>query len=107
MSRALQQLQFYTHRSQCYRGGGKTDEAAIAGVGLVDGIGIVVAEFVDDLGYPVVVLRCECISYEALELECTAFALVVELIVKRLCDIGIHVDRLRQPPLHVAAMGSS
>lgn len=73
---------------------------------LVDGVRIVVAEFVDDLGYPVVVLCGECISNKALELECAAFAFVIELIVERFGDIGVHIDRLRRLPLHVAAMDS-
>lgn len=76
-------------------------------MGLVDGICIVVAELVYNLGYPVVVLRDECISNEALELECAAFALVIELIVKRFGDVGVHNDRVRQQPLHGAATGSS
>ena len=74
---------------------------------LVDGVCIVVAEFVHNPGYPVVVLRMECISNQALELECAAFALVVELIVKRLGDVGVHRDRMRRLPLRVVVMGSS
>jgi len=100
-------MQGYTHGSQRYRSCGKTNEASVAGVRLVDGVCVVVAELVDDLGYPVVVLRDECISNEALELECAAFALVVELIVKRFGDVGVHIDRVRRLPLHAAAMGSS
>ena len=100
-------MQVDTHRSQCYRGGSKTDEASIAGVRLMDRVRIVVAEFVNNLGYPVVVLRLKRLSNEALELECAAFALVIELIVKRFRDVRVHVDILRRLPLHVAATGSS
>lgn len=73
----------------------------------MDSVCVVVAELVDDLGYPVVVLRLKRLSNEALELECAAFALVVELIVKRFRDVGVHIDRLRPLPLHAAATGSS
>ena len=68
---------------------------------------IVVAELVDNLGYSIVVLRLECFSNEALELECAAFAPVIELVVKRFRNVGVHVDRVRLLPLHVAATGSS
>lgn len=73
---------------------------------LVDCVGVVVAELVDDLRYPVVVLRLEGIANETFELECAAFALVVELIAKRFGDVGVHSDSVRQLPLHGAAMDS-
>lgn len=73
---------------------------------LVDGVGVVVAELVYDLCYPVVVLRLEGIANETLELECAAFALVVELIVKRFRNVGVHSDSVRQLPLHGAATDS-
>jgi hypothetical protein len=66
----------------------------------------VVAEFVHNLGYSFVILRDECISNKALELESAAFALVIELIVKRFGDVGVHIDNVRRLPLHGAAMGS-
>jgi hypothetical protein len=96
----------FTYWPQCYRSRGQTNEAAIAGVRLVDGVGVVVAELVDDLRYPVVVLRLESIANETLELECAAFALVVELIVKRFGDVGVHSDSVRRLPLHGAATES-
>jgi hypothetical protein len=76
-------------------------------MGLMDSIRIVVAELVHNLGYPVVVLRNECISDEALKLECAAFALVVKLIVERFRDVGVHNDSLWRLPLHAAATASS
>lgn len=38
-----------THRSQCYRGGGQTDQTSISRVWLVNSIGIIVAELIDNL----------------------------------------------------------
>lgn len=70
---------------------------------LVDCICIVIAELVHDLGYPVVVLGSECIANEAFELECSALALVVELIIERLGDVEVHVDVGCMWSLHVAA----
>lgn len=98
---------YYPYRSQCYRGCGQTDKPSVAGVGLVDGVGIVMAELVHDFGYPVVVLRVQCVADEAFKLECAALALVVELVAERLGDVGVHVDRARRRPLHVAATGAS
>jgi hypothetical protein len=46
-------------------------------VGLVDSIGVLMAELVHNLRYPVVVLGSEGIANEAFELECAALALVV------------------------------
>jgi len=59
-------------------------------VRLVDSVGVLMAELVHNLGYPVVVLGSECIADEAFELECAALALVVELIVERFSDINVH-----------------
>jgi hypothetical protein len=80
-----------THRSQGYRGRGQADEAAVAGMRVVDGIGVLVAQLVDDFCYPVVVLGDEGIADEALELEGAALALVVELVVERFSNVGVHV----------------
>jgi len=96
----------FTYWPQCYRSRGQANEAAIAGVRLVDGVGVVVAELVDDLRYPVVVLRLEGIANETLELKCAAFALVVELIIKRFGNVGVHSDSVRRLPLHGAATDS-
>jgi hypothetical protein len=59
-------------------------------MGMVNGIRVLVAELVDNFGYSVVVLGIQCISNEGFELECSALALVVQLIVERLSDIGVH-----------------
>lgn len=59
---------------------------------LVDSVCILMAELVYNLCYPVVVLRLECISDEALELECAALALVIELVVQRFGDVDVHVE---------------
>lgn len=74
---------------------------------LVHSVRIVMAEFVHDFGYPVVVLRVQCIANEALELECAALALVVELVVERFGNIGVHIDKVGRLPLHVAAIVAS
>ena len=79
-----------TYRPQGYRGGGQADEAAVAGVRVVDGISVLVAELVHDFCYPVMVLGDEGIADEAFELEGAALALVVELIVERFSDVGVH-----------------
>ena len=39
----------WIYGAKCYCGCGETDEAAVAGMGLVDGVGVVVAELMDDL----------------------------------------------------------
>jgi hypothetical protein len=57
---------------------------------MVDGIRVLIAELVDNLGYSVVILGIQCISDEGFELECSALALVVELIIERFSDIGVH-----------------
>lgn len=72
---------------------------------LVNSIRIMVAELMHNLSYPVVVLRDEGISNEALELECAALALVVELIVERFGDVGVHIDNLRRPPFTCCSYG--
>ena len=59
-------------------------------MGLMNGVGILVAELVHDPCYPVVVLGGEGIADEAFELEGSALALVVELIIERFGDIGVH-----------------
>lgn len=57
---------------------------------MVDSIGVFVAELVHNFGYSVVVLGVECVSNEGFELEGAALALVVELIIERFSDIGVH-----------------
>jgi hypothetical protein len=79
-----------TYRSQSYRGCRQSDEPAISGVGVVDGVCVFVAELVHNAGYPVVVLRIQCIPNEGLKLEGTALALVVQLIVERFSNVGVH-----------------
>lgn len=98
---------YFTYRPQCYRSRGQANEAPIAGVRLVNGVCIVVAELVDNLRYPVVVLRLEGIANEALKLQGAALALVIELIVECFGNVGVHIDSARRMPLHVAAMGAS
>lgn len=48
-------------------GGGETDEPAIARVRLVDGVRVLVAELVHDLGDPVVVSFCQSGPDDGLE----------------------------------------
>ncbi len=74
---------------------------------LVDSICVMVAELVHNLGYPIVILRVKCIADEAFEFKGAAFALVVELIVKRFGDIWVHFEKVWRLPLHVAATGAS
>jgi hypothetical protein len=57
---------------------------------LVDGVCVVVAELVHNPGYPIVVLCREGIPNQPLELECSALALVVELVAERFSNIGVH-----------------
>ena len=76
--------------AQGYRGSRESDETAIAGVGLVNRIGVLVAELVHDAGYPVVVLGGESVPDEALELERAALALVVELVIEGFGDVDVH-----------------
>jgi hypothetical protein len=59
-------------------------------VWVVDSVCILVAELVHNPGYPVVVLRIQCIPNEGLKLEGTALALVVQLIVERFSNVGVH-----------------
>lgn len=54
-------------------------------------IRIFVAELRDNPLDPVEIPSGERLANEALKLERAAFPLVVELIVERFCDIGIHV----------------
>ena len=79
---------------QGYRGSGQSYETAVASVGLVDGIGILVTQLMDNLCYPVMVLGGEGIADEALELECPALAPIVELVVEGFCDVGVHSEGL-------------
>jgi hypothetical protein len=79
-----------THWTQGYRGGSEADEAAVAGVGLVDGIGVLLAELAHDAGDPVVVLGSEGFADEAFELERAALAPVVELVVEGFGDVDVH-----------------
>ena len=62
-------------------------------MGLVDGVGVLMAELVHNPCYPVVVLGSEGITDEAFELECAALALVVELIIESFGDVGVHGER--------------
>jgi hypothetical protein len=94
-----------THRSQGNRGCSKPDQPSIAGMRLVDSIGILLAELVHNTGYSVVVLCIQGMPDEALELECSALALVVELIVQRLGDVGVHGEGACAGRLHVNAAG--
>lgn len=57
---------------------------------LVDRVGILVAELVHDARHALVVVRVQRVPDEAFELEGAALALVVELIVERLGDVGVH-----------------
>jgi hypothetical protein len=59
-------------------------------MGMVDGIRVLVAELVYNFCYPIVVLGDESIADEAFKLEGAALALVVELIVERFSDVGVH-----------------
>ena len=92
-----------THRSKSYRGCCKPDEATIPSMRLVDGVRILMAELMHNLGYPVVVLGSKCISDEALELEGSALTLVVELVVEGFSDVDVHVEIGYRGSLHVAA----
>jgi Ran GTPase-activating protein (RanGAP) involved in mRNA processing and transport len=67
---------------------------------LVDSVCVVVAELVHNLRDLAVVLRGECIANEALELECAALALVVDLVAERFSDVGVHVDEVYRKRLH-------
>lgn len=60
----------------------------------MDGIGILMAQLMDNPCYPVVVLGGEGIADEALELECPALAPIVELVVEGFCDVGVHGEGL-------------
>jgi hypothetical protein len=79
-----------TYRPQGYRGSGQPDEAAIAGVRVMDGVGIFMAELVHNLLDAVKVSHGQGLSDQRLELESTAFAPVVQLVAERLGDINIH-----------------
>lgn len=82
-----------TYRAQGYRRSSQPDQAAISGVGLVHGVGILVAELMDNSLDLVVVACGQTVPNQALELERAAFPLVVELVVECLCDVGIHADK--------------
>ena len=92
-----------TYWPQGYRGSSQTYQAAVAGVGLVDSIGVLMAELVHDLCYPVVVLGSQCIPDEAFELERAALALVIELVIEGFGDIGVHGEVEWSRTLHGAA----
>lgn len=96
-----------THRAQGYRSRSQPDQTAVAGVGLVDSIGVLLAQLAHDAGYPVVVLGGEGIADEAFELECAALALVVELVVEGFSDIDVHGEVAGRTSLHGAAAGLS
>jgi len=96
-----------THRAQGYRGGSQPYQAAVAGVGLVDGIGVLLAQLAHDAGYPVVVLGGEGVADEAFELERAALALVVELVVEGFSDIDVHGEVAGRTSLHGAAASLS
>jgi hypothetical protein len=57
---------------------------------VVNRVGVLVAQLVHNPGHSLVVLRIEGIPDQRLELEGTALALVVELIVERFGDVGVH-----------------
>ena len=92
-----------TYWPQGYRGSSESYQAAVAGVGLVDSIGVLLAQLAHDAGYPVVVLGGEGIADEAFELECAALALVVELVIEGFGDIGVHGEVECSRTLHGAA----
>jgi hypothetical protein len=98
----------YTYWAEGYRGRSESYETAVAGVGLVDGIGVLLTQLANDPGYPVVVLGSECVPDEAFEFEGAALALVVELVVERFSDIGVHSEEVEcTTTLHGAAAGGS
>lgn len=71
---------------------------------LVDSVGVIMAELMDDLGYPVVVLGSKCIADETFELEGSALSLVVELVVECFGDVDVHGGKAAcMPALHGAA----
>lgn len=68
---------------------------------LMDGIGIFLTELTHDFLNLGVVLGGERVADEALKLEGAALALVIEFVVQRLGDVGIHADvAISQPLLH-------
>lgn len=56
-----------THPSQCNSSGSQTDESAISSVWLMDGVGIVMAELMHNLGDSVVVVVGQRITDRRLE----------------------------------------
>jgi hypothetical protein len=59
-------------------------------VRLMDGIGILVAELVDNLLDAVEVGGGERLADEALKLQGPTLALVVQLVIEGLGDVGVH-----------------
>lgn len=59
----------------------------------MDSVGIFVTELVDNPGYPLVVLCSQRITDQVLELEGSALAFVVKLVVEGFSDVGVHVGR--------------
>jgi hypothetical protein len=57
---------------------------------LVDGVGILVAELVDNLLDAVEIGGGEGLADEALELQGPTLALVVQLVIEGLGDVGVH-----------------
>lgn len=102
-------LWMQTHRTQSYGSGSEADEPTVPGVGLVNSVGIVVTELVDNLRYPAMVLGGQGIANQALELKGAALALVVELVVERLGDVDVHGDggTADRPTLHGSARSRS
>lgn len=84
-------MRFHTYWAQRYRGRSQPNESAIPRMRLMDRICILVTELGDNPLYPVEICSGERLADEALELEGAAFPLVVELVVERFCDVGVHV----------------
>lgn len=79
------------YRSQGYRGCCEPNKPSVAGVRLVDGVGVVLAELVHDPRDSLVVLRIEGAPDEGLELEGAALALVIDLVAEQPRDRSVHV----------------
>lgn len=79
-----------TYWAESNRGGSKADKTAVPRMGLMNCIRILVAELEHNLLDLCVVVGSERVPYEAFKLEGAALPLVVELVVERFGDIGIH-----------------
>ena len=55
------------YRAKSNRNSCQTNQATVASIGLVNGVGIVVAQLIDDLMYLVVIVCSETFTYELLE----------------------------------------